>query len=255
MTIIMTVIVLQCAAETVKAAIAEDEGSRALVVCLKDEEARWRRALGSQVARVTRVMSLGGADSIGGAAASDLLVGAREAVALAVGERRCPDQRGRVDYERVSCLMDPLDSGESKMPARWKQATSFSSVYPELKASDWKDKGFPPHIMRMVEEGAEITPFEVEGPQGLDGGRELADPKSSEPLGPGRVVDEHGVVHTFRVEDGQYAYPDREHFEQGVAECDRAMLVGHLEPVPAEMVDAALATAPAHPWNTSVAAF
>ena len=38
------------------------------------------------------------------------------AVALAVGERRCSDQRGRVDYERVSRHMDPLDSGESKMP-------------------------------------------------------------------------------------------------------------------------------------------
>ena len=51
------------------------------------------------------------------------------------------------------------------------------------------------------------------------------------------------------LEDGQYAYPDREHFERGAAECDRAMLVGHLEPVPANMVDAALAMAPAHPWT------
>ena len=56
-------------------------------------------------------------------------------------------------------------------------------------------------------------------------------------------------MHRFKVEDGQYAYPDREHFEQGVAECDRALLVGHLEPVPARLVDWALSIAPAHPWT------
>lgn len=51
------------------------------------------------------------------------------------------------------------------------------------------------------------------------------------------------------MEDGQYAYPDHEHFAQGVFECDRAMLVGHLEPVPSGLVDWALTQAPAHPWT------
>ena len=78
---------------------------------------------------------------------------------------------------------------------------------------------------------------------------ELVDPRSEKPLGPGRFSDEFGRVRQFKVEDGQYAYPDREHFERGVAECDRAILVGHLELVPAQLVDAALARAPAHPWT------
>ena len=78
---------------------------------------------------------------------------------------------------------------------------------------------------------------------------DIVDPRSERPLGPGRFADEFGVVHQFKLEPGQYAYPDREHFEQGVAECDRALLVGHLEPVPLHLVDGALAKAPAHPWS------
>ena len=119
--------------------------------------------------------------------------------------------------------MDPLDLGIGALPKsdpkRWKNAVSFSP-YPELKIEQWEGKGFPARILDLVREGVKIEPNDSPEPQGarVD---ELIDPRSERPLGPGRFADEHGGVHQFKLEAGQYAYPDREHFEQGVAECDR----------------------------------
>ena len=143
--------------------------------------------------------------------------------------------------------MDPLDTGEHKIPSAWKNAVSYSP-YPELRPEAWEGKGFPERIERLVRVGAEIKPLDDPEKQGPREG-EKADPRSETPLGAGRFCDHDGVIHQFKLEDGQYAYPDKEHFERGAAECDRAMLVGHLEPVPAGMVDSALAMAPAHPWT------
>jgi hypothetical protein len=50
-------------------------------------------------------------------------------------------------------------------------------------------------------------------------------------------------------EDGQYAWRSFEYFVRGAAECDRAIVAGHLEPVPSHLVGAAWALAPAHPWT------
>ena len=112
--------------------------------------------------------------------------------------------------------MDPLDLGIGALPKRWKNAVSFSP-YPELKIEHWEGKGFPARILDLVRDGVRIEPNDSPEPQGARAG-EMVDPRSERPLGPGRFADEHGWVHQFKLEAGQYAYPDREHFEQGVAE-------------------------------------
>ena len=52
----------------------------------------------------------------------------------------------------------------------------------------------------------------------------------------------------FVPEPGQYPFEDTEHTLQAIWEADRAILAGHLEPVPAELVEEARQVAPAHPW-------
>ena len=69
--------------------------------------------------------------SVGGAPAEKLLVGLSSALVLAVGERTYRQDQGTIDYEVVRRMMDPLDTGETTFPKRWKQAVSYSP-YPEL---------------------------------------------------------------------------------------------------------------------------
>ena len=49
-------------------------------------------------------------------------------------------------------------------------------------------------------------------------------------------------------EPGQYPFEDAEHTLHAIWEADRAILAGHLELVPAELVEEARQVAPAHPW-------
>ena len=67
--------------------------------------------------------------------------------------------------------------------------------------------------------------------------------------GVGCFADLDGTVRRFEFEPGQYPFSDEEHFLRGALECDRALLAGHLEPVPPHLVDSALERAPAHPWQ------
>ena len=50
-------------------------------------------------------------------------------------------------------------------------------------------------------------------------------------------------------ETPQYRFQDDEHYVRGSLECDRALAAGHLEVVPNELVDWALATGYVHPWT------
>ena len=192
-------------------------------------------------------MSLGGPDSIGGAPARDLILMLDQAMVLAINERTYPEESGGFSRDAARALMDPLDTGKEKIPKAWKDAVSYSA-YPKLQPERWAGKGFPERVMELIRTGAVFEPCDPPEVQGISEG-ERVDPNSEEPLGAGRYCDQWGRVHQFKVEDGQYDYPDREHFERGAAECDRAMLVGHLEPVPAHLVNDALAKAPAHPWT------
>ena len=50
-------------------------------------------------------------------------------------------------------------------------------------------------------------------------------------------------------EVSQYAFKDEEHFYRGAQECDRALLCGHLEVVPADEVEWSLAHGSVNPWT------
>ena len=43
---------------------------------------------------------------------------------MAVGERTYRADQGSIDYDEVRKLMDPLDTGETTFPKRWKQAVA-----------------------------------------------------------------------------------------------------------------------------------
>ena len=254
--------------QAVAGALAEarrcDRDTRATIVCPPCDEERWRHVLGPGD-RVTRFMDLGGSRSVGSFRPEDLvgsIVGATprgpqllqsEAassrpvlIALSVGERCCP-RAETVDYDAVRCGMDPIDRGVGGLPSAWKRAVAHSP-YPPPSAEAWRNQGLPPHIVSYIEKGVQIEAFELDprGPM-LEPDTSLA--RAGTSVEPGRFFDEFGAEHRFRLEDGQYSFPDAEHFTMGVAECDRALLVGHLEPVPSHLVDWALSIAPAHPWT------
>ena len=235
------------AAAVLRDARDADRLTRAVIVCLPEDEVEWVKALGEE-SRVSWVMDLGGRHSVT-PDARKLVEGAHAARVLSFGERECLETGARVDRLAVAALMDPVDSGSRPpIPKAWKRAVAHSP-YPDLLVENWEGKGFPPHILDLVRNGARIEPFSTSEVDSEDLSGDCVDPRSETRLGPGCFVDEHGVLHRFKVERGQYTFPDQEHFEQGVTECDRAMLVGHLEPVPASMVDEALTRAPAHPWS------
>ena len=95
---------------------------------------------------------------------------------------------------------------------------SFTPM-PEPRPEAWRRAGAPDHIVQIMAEGADVESYS----SGLDD----APP----------------------TERAQYAWRDAEHFIRGVDECDRAILAGHLELVPADEVESSLARAPAHPWT------
>ena len=237
---------IEAFASSLRVAFSVDATTRATVVCREDERARWVESIGS-AARVEVCLSLGGQGSVGGMPASALLVGVDRAVAVSIGERSCPVGE-TLDYDLVEQGMDPRDRGIGSLPKAWKRAVAFTP-YRRPDASRWTGKGFPDHVIQTMTDGVVIEPFEAKsGHEAIVGGSG-AGAANKETRVPGRFVDEFGREHRFAVEPGQYAYPDAEHFMQGVSECDRALLVGHLEPVPAHLVDWALSIAPAHPWT------
>ena len=162
-------------AVALRRAIEREPRTRAVVVCEPADEEVWRAAL-EGAARVVKVMELGGRESIGGAPATELLKGLDRAIVLAINERRAGGQQGAFDREAVRSLMDPLDTGEAKLPSAWKNAVSYSP-YPDLRPENWEGKGFPDRIMRLVREGAEIKPLDEPESQQVRPG-EVADPRS-----------------------------------------------------------------------------
>ena len=229
-------------------AMKADPQTRAMVLYEEKDEGRWLRAVGP-VARASLVMELGGKQSVGGSRAEALLTGTKAARVLAFGQRTYSGTTAKFDRMAITRLMDPIDAGLAPpMPKTWKAAVSFTP-YPPLEAERWEGKGFPERIVDLVREGVQIEAQDEDRVRVGTGGVETVDPRSEAPLEPGCFVDEHGVIRRFKVERGQYTFPDMEHFERGAAECDRALLVGHLEPVPAALVDECLARAPAHPWT------
>ena len=248
--------IAQTAAELVSAVRGADS-TRAVIVCQYRDCEAWFRALGRSV-RIARVLELGGPRCVGDHGSSALLHGCDHAAVFAVGERLC-DSLTVLDHAAVECGMDPIDLGSGGMPSAWKHAVAHSP-YPRPPPEAWQGKGLPSDVVAMMTDGVVVEPFEASLPSSVGpAGAPRVDPSHQQDAGggpaceqeriPGRFFDEHGQEHRFQVEGGQYAYRDAEHFQMGVSECDRALLVGHLEPVPDHQVDWALSVASPHPWT------
>ena len=110
-------------------AIRRDPLTRAVIVCLPEDEPKWRNTLRDST-RVASLFQLGGDTSVGGARAEDLLSGCQRAIVLAVNERSNLLKRGSFDRELVRTVMDPLDTGIENIPKSWKQAVSYSRSPP-----------------------------------------------------------------------------------------------------------------------------
>ena len=235
-------------ADALRRACELDVTTRAAVVCSDADLPVWRASLvpGSGL-RLARLFDLGGPRSVGGHEAERLLVGATRAAVFAVGERVCTGGL-MLDHSSVEIGMDPMDLGIGVLPKAWKHAVSHSE-YPPPPIEAWRGLGFPASVLEAIEHGVRIEPFEAPIPKASGSVDPSRLASEDEERVAGRFYDELGMAHVFQLESGQYAYPDAEHFQMGVAECDRALLVGHLEPVPAHLVDHALSVAAPHPWS------
>ena len=95
-----------------------------------------------------------------------------------------------------------------------KEALTFAP-YPVPAFEAWEAAGAPPDVVSMFQHGARLG------------------------------VDEEGV----HGEVGQYPWPDPLAFRQCVTECDRALWVGAMEPVPDSEVARIEAGGRIHPWT------
>jgi len=139
----------------------------------------------------------------------------REFVALAVGRRTCPRGALFLDHAAVEPFLDPRDRGSPCAGPGAKGAIAWSPFlrHPER----WVGKGLPPDVERMMTDGV--------------------------------TIDTVGDDASSASEVSQYAFRDAEHFVRGTQECDRALVCGHLEAVPADEAAWALENGCVHPWT------
>ena len=214
--------------------LREGRGVRFTVVCSEIDEQWWVGAIGAshfEPLRSVRGMPRG-------------------FMALAFGDRECPSGLF-LDHSILPPFMDPYDSGDLSYPKGYKAGVSWSAM-PDPQPDAWRDVGMPDRVVRYMTEGVEVTPY---GSSAMDEGAvgdaasgdvdvgslrpdELADLRARLPGG-ARDADE----------TVQYPWRDAEYYARGALECDRAMMAGHLERVPAHLVEWALSQAPAHPWT------
>eukprot|EP00966_Prymnesium_polylepis_P335484 7390841-Prymnesium_polylepis.1 len=110
--------------------------------------------------------------------------------------------------------MDPIDIGVGGLPKGFKAGVSWTEM-PAPRPEAWAAAGVPDRIVRYMTEGVEIELYDAAG---ADRGDLPAEPETALP------------------ETAQYPWRDAEYYARGALECDRAMLAGHLEAVPADMV-------------------
>jgi hypothetical protein len=140
-----------------------------------------------------------------------------EVVIMAAGERECRAGDNWLEHADVEPMMDPRDRGEPSGPPGQKAAIAWSPL--RRDASGWVGKGLPTRIEQMMTSGVTIEP-----------------------------IDADSVI-TSDFETAQYAWRDANSFVHGAAECDRAIMAGHLEPVPAGEVARSLERGHVYPWT------
>ena len=216
-------------AEALRSAIGADvPNTRITVVCLASDICAWSPALsGSVVSRAMAWHYESGTPTMLESAYDERA----DVVALSVGWRVVPAGSVRISHAELALQMDPRDRGIGCEPKARKAAISYTPM-PIVDADRWETAGFPARVVRIMRSGVEIDDTDLDF-------TELECDAGGRPLAPAPPVPE----------TGQYAFRDAEYFQHGCAECDRAIIAGHLEAVPAHLVEWALSQSPAHPWT------
>ena len=141
-----------------------------------------------------------------------------DVVVLAAGRRECHPDGILLVHDEVEPFMDPRDRGQGTVPSGRKNAIAWSRL--DRCPERWRDMGMSAEVERRMTEGVTIEPV----------GGEVA----------------HSLIDS---EVAQYAFKDEEHLWMGALECDRALVVGHLEFVPADEVEKSLRFGTVHPWQ------
>lgn len=130
----------------------------------------------------------------------------------AAGRRVCA--RGRwLDHEAIRDAFDVRDVGGSAGPKGRKAAIAWTPL--EREPSRWDRDDLPPRVRDAMVNGIAIQP--------------CGDPLVGE--------------------TAQYPFESCEHLARAVAECDRAMVAGHLEVVPDDEAEWCLSHGHVHPWT------
>jgi len=164
-----------------------------------------------------RVMSLQAAHTRVLAADGSMARMSSDLLIMAAGERECRAGAHWLEHSEVEHLMDPRDRGAPSAPPGQKAAIAWSPL--RRDASGWDGIGLPPRVVKMMTEGVTIDTIDADS------------------------------VNTETFETAQYAWRDANSFVHGAAECDRAIMAGHLEPVPAADVAHSLELGHVHPWT------
>ena len=197
--------------------------TRITIVCSVADEAEWREVFEPSVLHTAMSWTGGGG---AGRVSHSTRADDAELLALTFGYRTAVDKGCYVRHADFERYMDPRDLGVGCEPTERKAAISYTHM-PSIGREAWGSLGFSERVKRHMLEGVSIEAADIAFGQ----------------LGPGEKEA------SAMPEDGQYAFADAEHFVRGCSECDRAILVGHLEPVPAHLVKDALRRAPPHPWT------
>ena len=133
-------------------------------------------------------------------------------VAAWTGKSASPRRSSMLVHAEVRHAMDPRDLDGHVEDKLAKQELTWSPISHD--ANLWRGKGMPADVEAIMTEGVRID---------MDADRSC-----------------------FEVP--QYPYPDEESLLESLMEADRALMVGHMEYVPDEMVESVVRESTVHPW-------
>jgi len=134
--------------------------------------------------------------------------------ALTIGTRRWCAKEQRMDHEMLRAHMDPKDVGLEEDDLDLKRAMVWSWI--QHDPDRWRGKELPPLVEELMTSGAVVP----------------------SPPGPPAYA-----------EIPQYAWDTDDALAAGIMEADRALVVGFMEYVPEQDVEAALTDGYTHPWT------
>ena len=142
----------------------------------------------------------------------------RDVIALSAGRRECTAVGAFVEAESLVAGRDRRDREQVDAPGR---RTAIGWTHMPISPDRWEGMGVRDSVLQTMKTGVVIEPVEVAG-----------------------------CMHAERPgETAQYPWKGTEPFVQAAAECDRAMVAGHLEMVPEDEVEESVRAGHVHPWT------